>query len=183
MYDPMTVAFEIKRPWPTRNRLWKGHWYWPPLITIWHVDPETNGYDDDSCDWFRRKRTRENGWYPATIDAYERLSPEAREAVDFLTWTFRKQIQPWRLPVRWHVHHWQIQIHPWQQFKRWAFSRCAKCGGRFRWNESVVGFHWDPPKPRHWWTGERDIAHMACAGCGLARSADAVARTDGRVAG
>lgn len=45
MHDPMTVAFEINRPWP--NRL-KAPRYWPALVTIWHVDPETDG-TDDSC--------------------------------------------------------------------------------------------------------------------------------------
>lgn len=48
----MTVAFTIKRPWPAR---WPGRiphgWYWPALVTIWHVDPETDG-TDNSCGWF-----------------------------------------------------------------------------------------------------------------------------------
>lgn len=59
MHDPMTVAFEIKRPWrdkpePRTNGIWpKG--YRPTLVTIWHVDPETDG-SDDSCGWFKRAR-------------------------------------------------------------------------------------------------------------------------------
>lgn len=32
----------------------------------------------------------------------------------------------WQHP-RWHVHHWKLQIHAAQQFKRWAFNRCADC--------------------------------------------------------
>lgn len=39
----MTVAFEIKWPW-----FWMR--YRPPIVTIWHVDPETDG-SDDSCGW------------------------------------------------------------------------------------------------------------------------------------
>lgn len=60
MHDPETVAFDIKRPWPVR----RGHpfmgsnWYWPTLVTIWHVDPETDG-SDDSCGWSRPKLTKE----------------------------------------------------------------------------------------------------------------------------
>jgi hypothetical protein len=43
---------------------------------------------------------------------------------------------PWWRHPRWHIHHWKIQIHPWQQFRRWAFERCSKCGGRYSWGYS-----------------------------------------------
>ena len=59
MHDPMTVAFEIK--WPFGG--WKdksGHVYRPNLITIWHVDPETDG-SDDSCGWFKRAKHGDKG--------------------------------------------------------------------------------------------------------------------------
>lgn len=39
MHDPMTVAFEIR---------WLG-------VTIWHVDPETDG-TDNSCRWHKAGR-------------------------------------------------------------------------------------------------------------------------------
>jgi len=57
MHDPMTVAFEIKYPWkhyknPTNDFEKK---YRDMFITIWHVDPETDG-SDDSCGWFMRSR-------------------------------------------------------------------------------------------------------------------------------
>ena len=48
MHDPMTLAFTIRRPWPQRFGD-KTRW-WPPLISIWHVDPERGG-SDDSCGW------------------------------------------------------------------------------------------------------------------------------------
>lgn len=51
MHDPMTVAHEIYLG-PKKKK--NGH-YRSPLITIWHVDPETDG-TDDSCGWFIRKR-------------------------------------------------------------------------------------------------------------------------------
>lgn len=61
MHDPMTVAFEIKRPWPditkadsVSRKMW-GRFHWPTLVTIWHVDPECDG-TDDSCGWFKRSR-------------------------------------------------------------------------------------------------------------------------------
>lgn len=66
MHDPMTVAFEIKYPWP---KYWGGErseWqrrYHESFITIWHVDPE-KGHNhgnraDDSCGWFRPPTTQE----------------------------------------------------------------------------------------------------------------------------
>ncbi len=38
MHDPLVVAFEIRRPWPTRrdSRGWR---YWPPVVTVWHREP------------------------------------------------------------------------------------------------------------------------------------------------
>lgn len=35
---------------------------------------------------------------------------------------------PWYKHPRWHVHHWKIQIHPFQKLKRYLFERCCKCG-------------------------------------------------------
>ena len=57
MHDPMTVAFDIKRPWPDkRDQEFMGsRWSWPTLITIWHHDPEID-HTDDSCGWFMRSR-------------------------------------------------------------------------------------------------------------------------------
>lgn len=62
MHDPMTVAFEIINPIYTLHYLWKKivkreQWtYLPTILTIWHVDPETD-YTDDSCGWSRPKQT------------------------------------------------------------------------------------------------------------------------------
>lgn len=49
MYDPMTVAHEIR--WPWKNK----HGYRDSIFTIWHVDPEKHTLGtrrDDSCGWF-----------------------------------------------------------------------------------------------------------------------------------
>ncbi len=51
MHDPRTVAFEIPNFFVRR----KASGYRPRLITIWHVDPETDG-SDDSAGWFIRLR-------------------------------------------------------------------------------------------------------------------------------
>ena len=50
MHDPETVAFDIKYPWKSRDREYRGS-----FVTIWHVDPEKDG-TDDSCGWFIRSR-------------------------------------------------------------------------------------------------------------------------------
>lgn len=59
MHDPMTVAHEIRYPWRAYSRAKaRGEFernYRHPFITIWHVDPETDG-SDDSCGWFMRER-------------------------------------------------------------------------------------------------------------------------------
>ena len=58
MHDPKTIAFEIKYPWRSLppDKLFPDG-YRDTLITIWHVDPETDG-TDDSCGWFYPKLTK-----------------------------------------------------------------------------------------------------------------------------
>ena len=161
MHDPMTVAFEIRRPWPTRSRLFSSRRHWPPWVTIWHVDPERGG-SDDSCDWFGSRRTREDGWWPADLDGLTRLSPAAREAVDFVWFHWRAKLgRPWWRHPKWHLHHWSIQVHPWQAFRRWLFTRCAECGQRMPWGYSPVTDHWDAPRHR-WWRTEVGVYHHDC---------------------
>lgn len=64
MHDPMTVAFDIKRPWRSApSKFWpKG--YRPTWVTIWHVDPERGARErgtrsDDTCGWSRPPTTPE----------------------------------------------------------------------------------------------------------------------------
>lgn len=66
----------------------------------------------------------------------------------------------WQHP-RWHFWHWKIQCHPLQVFKRWAFSRCSKCGGRFSWGYSPVTNSWNSKGPR-WFRSESDTFHSDC---------------------
>lgn len=66
----------------------------------------------------------------------------------------------WQKP-RWHFWHWKIQCHPLQTFKRWAFSRCCKCGGRFAWGYSPVTNSWYGKGPR-WFRSEKDVYHSDC---------------------
>ena len=137
MHDPMTVAFEIRRPWPQRSSFhgkgdrprWKigksAFWtlagieyYWPGLITVWHVDP--SGFDSGKdCPYSSR-------W-------------------------------------QWHVHHWKLQIHPLQHFRRWAMTRCEWCGGKSRKGDLVNhSREWHRAKTA-WWKGERGLFHQDCS--------------------
>lgn len=77
-------------------------------------------------------------------------------------WVLRAERKWWKHP-RWHIHHWKLQVHPVSDFKRWAFSRCCKCGGRFRFGESPVTNNWNSQGPR-WFRGETDIYHGNCSG-------------------
>lgn len=157
MHDPFTVAFDIKYPWTRRGSRsqWFPNGYRESLLTIWHKDPERGG-NDNSCDWWGTNRPL-NVKERAILEAMWRLETlldnrphwneddalRSREHVVFQD--LKEAVRLWRrrgkcrIPVRWHVWHWRLQIHPWEKFKRWAFARCSKCGGRFKWGESACG--------------------------------------------
>lgn len=77
MYDPLTVAFEIRYPWKSRSEIPGG--YRRVFITIWHVDPEKGG-DEASC--WRDKTFGWQGWR-------------------FHFWHWRLQIHPIQNLKRW----------------------------------------------------------------------------------
>ncbi|MEE9382821.1 MAG: hypothetical protein V3V08_05345 [Nannocystaceae bacterium] len=135
---------------------------------------------DDSCDWHGRARPlsgREmeiiesldcletvignrpvfgSDLFPGTEDpgplggAYGDLNRAIHD--------WRKRDRRWWQHPRWHIHHWKIQIHPLQEFKRWAFSRCSECGGRFAWGEAPLSSSWHSSGPR-WFRSEKGIRH------------------------
>ncbi len=88
----------------------------------------------------------------------EEYTARAREerirnmASTIYAWILRHQ-RPWYSHPRWHVWHWKLQVIPLQKLNRWLFSRCAKCGKRFSYNESPIGS----------WSGTQ-IWHQACDG-------------------
>lgn len=69
--------------------------------------------------------------------------------------------RPWYMHPRWHIYHWQIQIQPLNDFKRWAFSRCAHCGKRFPWGYSPTTTNWNSKGPR-WFRSEEYVYHSRC---------------------
>ncbi len=150
MHDPLTVAFEIKRPWPTKGETLSGYRYYPAIFRIWHKDP-CKGHGDDSCDWFGSRR-KLNVREIALLDAIYHLETildnrpfypdhEAHlrfQAVQRAKWEWLKRSR-FRWHPRWHFWHWRIQVPLWQTFYRWAFERCCICKKGFMWNESVIG--------------------------------------------
>ena len=57
MHDPCTVAHNIRL-------------FGKPVVTIWHVDPESDG-TDDSCGWFLRSRHLDQEVLESIIRRYE----------------------------------------------------------------------------------------------------------------
>ncbi|MGN6724135.1 MAG: hypothetical protein ACTHJM_16125 [Marmoricola sp.] len=91
--------------------------YWPAILTIWHVDPSR--YDSN-------------------------------------------QDCPYSGNWQWHIHHWKLQIHPLQHFRRWAFTRCEWCSGRSRKGDYVNNSRGWERAESPWWKGERGLYHDDC---------------------
>lgn len=66
----------------------------------------------------------------------------------------------WKHP-RWHFWHWRITCQSFLSFKRWAFSRCCKCGKGFSWGYSPTTDNWNSTGPR-WFRSETDCYHSDC---------------------
>jgi hypothetical protein len=180
VHDPMVVAFEIRRPWPRRDRShdarpgqrrWEVRyhhdcsrygcaekhagqsffpwwspgsyspfwvlagrgWYWPDMITVWHVEP--GGHDSgEVCRHYVRTR-QPDGTYQTR----------------------------WLRGWRWHIHHWRIKVGPLQTLRRTLLTRCEWCGGSSRKGDRVnVSHQWDG-KRGPWWRGERGLYHLDCS--------------------
>lgn len=146
MHDPLVVAFEIRRPWPSfrKHPLFKdirwgihgSNWtvagrglYFPSLVTVWHREP--GGHDS------------------GTVCKMHRHNPETG-------WQF---YHGWRF----HIHHWKIQIHPVQRLRRSLLTRCSWCGGRQRKGDPVsISHQWDGARGP-WWKGDRGLFHHDCS--------------------
>ncbi len=59
------------------------------------------------------------------------LSPDRFSGLAGMVYTdiLRKE-RKWYQHPKWHIHHWSIQFHPFQTFKRKFWSKCSVCGKR-----------------------------------------------------
>lgn len=102
------------------------------------------------------KETFEQHYGPSPLDA--RLEDYAAMVYG---WILRAE-RPWYRHPKWHVWHWKLQIHPSQAFKRWAFSRCARCGKGFSWGYAPISHSWNGTGPL-WFRSERSVYHSDCS--------------------
>ena len=73
---------------------------------------------------------------------------------------WKKMNRHWWQHPKWHFWHWRFQVHPLLEFRRWALSRCSRCGGHFKWGASVTGSWGHEEAP--WYKGEIGIWHSSC---------------------
>lgn len=66
----------------------------------------------------------------------------------------------WQHP-RWHIHHWKIVVAPILNLKRMMFTKCCKCGGKFKYGESPVTSNWHSEGPK-WFKSEVGMYHSDC---------------------
>jgi hypothetical protein len=166
MHDPWTVAFEIRIPF-TKDQFG----YKRTFLTIWHRDPEKNG-GDDSCGWFRPhldendkkfvdlmlKDKDDNIRYFFGLDTY---MGDMEWRLGVIVRNYKRFKRSWWRHPRWHIHHWRLQVHFLQRFKRWAFSRCVYCRKGFPWGYTPISDHWNS-EGQKWFRSEKGIYHHEC---------------------
>lgn len=61
----------------------------------------------------------------------EKINEETMDRMAGMVYSFivRKTLKWYKHP-RWHIHHWKIQFHPWQQLVRRYWTKCSVCGKR-----------------------------------------------------
>lgn len=144
MHDPLVVAFEIHAPWLRRAiPVMKGvRWRWGRYVVL-------------AGRWYR---------WSSLITVWHR-EPGGHDSGSVCKLHEHRPDTGWRFYWGWrfHVHHWRVQVHPWQRFRRWAFTRCAWCGGRSSKGDPVnVSHQWHGPRGP-WWRGEPGLFHSDCS--------------------
>ena len=150
----------------TNRRVWKR-----PVKVVealrWSAEGAYNSADNFSASLCFKSGYHSN-WYRDGVPNTEKEDQFWREEQGkgffsaIATWV-RRERRWWFQKPRWHVWHWRIKVEPLMTFKRWAFSRCAGCKGRFAWGYSPVSGQWDSEGPR-WFRGESSVFHSECHG-------------------
>lgn len=108
-----------------------------------------------------------------TFDGVANL--ESFESFFFIVFhVYLRHHRAWYRHPRWHFWHWRFQVHPWQTFRRWAFSRCAGCGRGFTWGYSPVSHSWDSKRPKLF-CSEEGVYHSECSNMTTALNREPVA--------
>lgn len=178
MHDPLTVAFEIRRPWPQRSTLpaaGKGvRWRIRLHHEHWQDGPDSCGCpspDRNPFPWWKprsysafwRLAGRDYYWPPLIVVWH--LEPGGHDALSVCRRRYQDKAGNWHLSRgwRWHVAHWRLQFPPLQQLRRRLLTRCTACGGKSVKGHPVnVSRSWDRPHGR-WWQGEDGLYHADCA--------------------
>ena len=190
MHDPLVVAWQIRRPWPSRSRMHdvsnptgvKGpgggrRWAWRLRHTHW-------GDGETGCGEQCRSSTRDPfpWWKPSSYSPFMTIAGRGFYWPSIITvWHrepggadsgevckhFRKVPGTERHEVtrawKWHVHHYSIQIQPLQELHRRVFGRCGWCGARSTKRRPVnVSHQWDGPR-RRLFRIDRSLFHSDCS--------------------
>lgn len=160
MHDPDVVAFEIRRPWPKRDRThdakpdrprWKARYQWATWRKPW-------------SGWMAFWTVAGKGIYwPPTIIVWHR-EPNGRDSLTVCRSRKQRPNGDWYYTRswHWHVHHWRIQVIPAQKVHRFLFERCEECGRRFPWGYAPVAHQWDQPRGK-WFRITRRAYHYECS--------------------
>jgi hypothetical protein len=182
MHDPMTIAFDIPRPWPERSTMSDakpGQPRWQ--IRLHHQCGEHCGTDQakhaarNPFPWWKPRSYSSfwvlagRGWYWPTLITIWHNEPGGHDSGKVCKTYTRITAADGTVTTkyqggwRWHAHHWSIQLHPLQALRRWLLTRCAWCGGRSRKGDRVDNSHsWDGPRGK-WWQGEPGLYHRDCS--------------------
>lgn len=139
MFDPNSIAFEIKSPFKKKSSFGS---YRESLIEFWHKDPCAAG-DDDSC-WtatLYRQGFYKDGHIPYSYDS----------------------VKWWNKYIHYKLHFWHIRpkVPFFLTLKRFLWSKCCICGKGFTWGYCPVTNSWSGKGPR-WFRGETDVFHDSC---------------------
>lgn len=142
MHDPMVVVAEIRSPWP-RSSMPIGQERWRFRGCFWTV-------------------AGRGLYFPSLVTVWHH-EPGGRDSGEVCGY-------PSGLGLLRHLPHLSVQLHPLQQFRRWALTRCAWCGGssRFRkgWGINLRapgGLADDDRAELPWWHGEQGLLHWQCS--------------------
>ena len=102
------------------NRRKQKRWMRDNLYDILHfAENPTDSLRDDVLGTFRL----------GTGEKWNREEALNNYASIIYGWLLRSN-RKWYQHPRWHIHHWEIQFHLWQNFKRRYFDKCCICGKR-----------------------------------------------------